>query len=665
MFAEVIVDITNEALDHTYTFLVPDGMCVRPGDRVRFPFGSGNREKEGFVITLTDRISFDPSRCKPLYAVIENAVSVQDTLIKLAVWMAEEYGTTLNQCLKTVLPVKKTVRRTVRRIDPLLKIRAEETAPLTLNEDQQAAVMKASKAIREGRQETFLLYGVTGSGKTEVYLRLCEEATAKGKQVIFLIPEISLTYQTVSRVLSRFPGRAAILNSRLSAGERFEQYEKCRKGEVDILIGPRSAIFAPFERTGLIIMDEEHEGAYRSETSPRYDTRTVAMKRAELEGCPVIFGSATPSLETAYLAREKRISFLELRSRARAGAVLPETEIIDLRAELDSGNRSIFSRRLTELMKEKLQAHEQIMLFMNRRGYSSFLQCRKCGEAVRCPHCDVSLTLHYDGSLRCHYCGYTVPRMKNCPACGSSYLAPFGTGTEKLEVLVKESFPEASVLRMDADTTANKDGHERILSAFREKKADILIGTQMIVKGHDFPDVTLVGMILADLSLSSPDIRAAERTFQLITQASGRAGRADRPGNVVIQTYQPEHFAVQLAGKQDYSAFFRKEIAFRKLMGYPPASTLLTILLQSKDRNYLDIIAERAASAFRKKAEAQAAEFLGPFDASIVKIKDIYRKIVYIKAGDHALVLALRNEFTGAVREQDPRGLVLLNYDIM
>lgn len=665
MYAEIIIDITNEALDRAYTYHIPEGMDLHVGDRVTIPFGASNAEKTGYVVGLRETFDYDPSKVKDIAAVIPDAISVQEQLIHLAAWMSTEYGTTMNQCLKTVLPVRRTVRKNARRIDPIRMYQNEQDEYHDLNPAQaRAAEAVINGYHNRGSSPRYLLHGITGSGKTEVYLHIMEEVIRCGDQVILLIPEISLTYQTVRRVSTRFQGRVAILNSRMSIGERFEQYTKCERGEVNVLIGPRSAVFAPFERLGLIIMDEEHESAYKSETAPRYETRDVAYERARLAGCPVLYGSATPSLTIYSAALRGEVQLLELLERAHAGAQLAETEIIDLREELAKGNRSILSERLYTLMQEKLGKKEQIMLFMNRRGYSNFVSCRSCGEALKCPHCDITLTLHRDGSLRCHYCGYQTRLMKLCPSCGSPYLAPFGFGTEKLESYVKKVFPTASVLRMDADTTKRKGDHERILEKFRKHQADILIGTQMIVKGHDFPDVTLVGLIAADLNLSAPDFKASERTFQLLTQAAGRAGRGAQAGTVIIQTYQPDHYAIVLSKRQDYKAFYEKEFRFRKLMGYPPTERLMTIQLASKDEDFLSMVSAAAAEGFQLDCSAEGAELIGPLEASVYRINDVYRKIVYIKHPSHDIIIRLRDRFTERVRQHDRRGLVLLNYDL-
>lgn len=674
MYAELIVDIKSEALDRAYTYLVPEGMELAPGDKVSVPFG--RQEKTAYVLSLSEETDYDAGKIREIRSKVEGAVSVKEQLLALAVWMSEEYGTTLNQCLKTVLPVKRTVRKNRRRVDPLLRYHGIEEIP-KLNPEQEAALSELRVGYRrcfsEEREErkegedppSYLLFGVTGSGKTEVYLRILEEVIQSGRQAILLIPEISLTYQTVLRVSGRFQGRTAILHSRMSLGERYEQYLRCERGEVDILIGPRSAVFAPFSGLGLIIMDEEQEGAYKSETAPCYETREVAEKRAELSGCPILYGSATPSLTIYRAALSGRPRLLRLKKRAVPGSCLPKTEIVDLRRELSEGNRSVFSRRLRELMEEKLSLGEQIMLFMNRRGYSSFVSCRSCGEAIRCPHCDVSLTLHRDGRLRCHYCGYELPLMKSCPSCGSPYLAPFGTGTEKLESLCQKEFPGARLLRMDRDTTGRKGGYEEILERFRNREADILIGTQMIVKGHDFPGVTLVGVIAADLSLFSPDFRSQEKTFQLLTQAAGRAGRGENPGTVVIQSYQPEHYAIVLSMRQDYELFYEKELAFREMMGYPPCSRLLTIRLSSADESFLEAVSSQSFSRFESRARDAGAELIGPLNAPLYKLKDIFRKIIYIKHESHDIIIKLRKDFAKTVRSFDRRGLILLHYDLI
>ena len=517
----------------------------------------------------------------------------------------------------------------------------KEQKEIIYTEEQQAAIRTFSKDYEQGIRKTYLLYGVTGSGKTEVYMEMIDKVLSEGRQAIVLIPEIALTYQTVMRFYTRFGGRVSILNSRMSQGERYDQMERVKKGEVDIMIGPRSALFTPFERLGLIVIDEEHEPTYKSEQVPRFHARETAIERARMEGASVVLGSATPSLEAFYACECGRYQMLRLRNRTGKQA-LPEVYVADMREELKHGNRSILSDRLKVLMQDRLEKKEQIMLFLNRRGYAGFVSCRACGYVVKCPHCDVSLSVHRGGKMVCHYCGYETQTVKNCPVCGSPYIGGFRAGTQQIEDLVKREFPQARVLRMDMDTTKNKGGHEKILAKFADEEADIMIGTQMIVKGHDFPNVTLVGVLAADMSLYSDDYRSGERTFQLLVQAAGRAGRGNLPGEVVIQTYSPEHYSIVNAAKQDYESFYEEEISYRRLMGYPPAAGLMAIYasgadeaLLTKASGYLKDFAVRAAG------EAPMA-VIGPASPGIGKINDIYRKVIYLKSEDERILMAVK-----------------------
>lgn len=489
----------------------------------------------------------------------------------------------------------------------------------------------------KGDYKTYLLHGVTGSGKTEVYLAAIEHVLNHGRQAIVLIPEIALTFQTVQRFYHRFGDKVSIMNSRMSKGERYDQFLRAQRGDISVMIGPRSALFTPFSNIGIIIIDEEHEGAYKSETVPRYHAREVACHMAKEAGASVILGSATPSMESYYAAMNGHIELIKLDSRAGSGE-LPSVDIVDLREELRLGNRTIFSNRLRELMSDRLAKHEQIMLFLNKRGVAGFISCRSCGKVMKCPHCDVSLTEHANGRLMCHYCGYTAPKITVCPSCGSRYVSGFRAGTEGVEAQVKKTFPQARVLRMDMDTTRGKDGHEKILSEFANGNADILIGTQMIVKGHDFPNVTLMGVLAADMSLYSSDYRASERTFQLLTQASGRAGRAEKSGNVVIQTYTPEHFSIVSAANQDYNAFYEQEISYRKLCGYPPVDNLMKIMLSSPDEMLLTKSAAWVKAFVDNNCKYKGLMCIGPADAPIYKIKDVYSKIIYVKHKDREVL---------------------------
>ena len=714
-YADIIIDISTKHVDRVFQYRIPEHLMetIQVGSRVLVPFGKGNKERTGYVVSITTVPSFEPERMKEIHNVVPGAVSVQEQMILLAWWMKERYGSTMNQALKTVLPVKsqvapkeekiivalrseeelrmllaeaerKSYKARIRLYRALLEngelpyrltaeklgitmamlkpleekgiilVRTEkksrdpvkdyerESRRVTLNPEQKAAADKFLADYDSGKRGTYLLYGITGSGKTEVYMELIEHVLAQEKQVIVLIPEISLTYQTVMRFYRRFGNRVSIINSRLSAGERYDQLERAARGEIDIMIGPRSALFTPFQNLGLIIIDEEHEGAYKSETSPRYHAREVAQMRAQMNSASLVLGSATPSMESYFRALHGEYELMVLHNRAKKDSKLANVHVVDLREELAEGNRSMFSRKLRELMEERLRKKEQIMLFMNRRGYANFVSCRSCGEAMRCPHCDVSLTYHLDGSLRCHYCGHMVRIPKLCPECGSPFIAPFGTGTQKLEEMTRRTFPDAKVLRMDADTTAKKGAHEEILQAFAEGEADILIGTQMIVKGHDFPKVTLVGIMAADLSLYAPDFRSAERTFELLTQASGRAGRSELTGDVVIQSYAPDHFAITAAAEQDYEQFYRQELLYRKMMGYPPAVGILGITLSSKDERALAQAMDQMNRQISKEYCFEDLTLIGPVDAVPYKLNDIYRKILYIKNESYDILLKVR-----------------------
>lgn len=517
--------------------------------------------------------------------------------------------------------------------NPVCYRRTEEKETI-LTKEQEQAVSAFVQDYEKGYRKTYLVYGVTGSGKTEVYMKMIQHVVENGKQAIVLIPEIALTYQTVLRFYNRFGNRVSILNSRLSQGERSDQMERVKRGEVDVMIGPRSALFTPFENLGLIVIDEEHETTYKSEQVPRYHARETAIRRAKLEGASVVLGSATPSLEAFYRCRQGEFTLLELKNRATAQS-LPEVYTVDMREELKYGNRSIISDKLKEMIEDRLKKRQQIMLFLNRRGYAGFVSCRECGYVVKCPHCDVALSAHKNGKLVCHYCGYERPSMPSCPECGSHYIGGFRAGTQQIEELVKKMFPTARVLRMDMDTTKKKDSHEKILSAFASEEADILIGTQMIVKGHDFPHVTLVGILAADMSLYSNHYQSAERTFQLLSQACGRAGRGREKGEVVIQTYNPEHYSIQTAARQDYESFYEEEMNYRMLMGYPPAEDLLAIWMTGEEEEHLKVAAGYLKEFTERINREGKLTVIGPAAPYVSKINDQYRQIIYVKSEDY------------------------------
>lgn len=536
--------------------------------------------------------------------------------------------------------------------DPLVqKPKQEERKPLNARQKEIVDAFEAD--YDRGIRRTYLIHGVTGSGKTEIYMNLIEHVLKNGQQAIVLIPEIALTFQTVQRFYGRFGNRVSVMHSRLSAGERYDQYLRAKSGELQILIGPRSALFAPFPNLGLIVMDEEHETSYQSDTMPKYHAREVAIQRAGMLSASVVLGSATPSIEAYYRCRTGEYRLFTLTERA-GKASLPQVEIADLREEMKAKNYSIFSRSLQEKMENCLRRKEQILLFINRRGYAGFVSCRACGKAITCDSCSVSLKPHeYHGQvalLKCHYCGLQKPMPKVCPYCGSRYIGTFGLGTQQVEDMVKKRFPEASVLRMDADTTTGKEGHSRILRTFADGKADILVGTQMIVKGHDFPNVTLVGILAADLSLNTGDYRASERTFQLLVQAAGRAGRGEKAGNVVIQTYQPEHYSISCAAAGAYESFYRQEIAVRQMLHYPPISNILEVLVFCRGQEKAVSLSEVLCGRLQQR---EGLVVLGPSDAAILKLRDFYRRVFYVKSPDYQILCGIKDEIEAFMRQQD------------
>lgn len=737
LYANIIIDISHEKLDRTFQYRIPENLLdqIHPGTPVEIPFGRSNRKIRGYVVEVTEEPEFAPERIKPVSHVIREGIPIEGQLIVLAAWMRENFGGTMNQALKTVLPVKqKTTEKEQRLIwlkpdpttaksllgelqrkhqtararllealleqsplpyetvtqklnitvsviramqerelirvesirswrNPLDQMKKQGTV-VTLNPAQQQIVTGIENGWRSGDERPCLIHGVTGSGKTEVYMELIKSVLREGKQAIVLIPEIALTFQTVLRFYNHFGERVSILNSRMSPGERSDQFERAKRGLLDVMIGPRSALFTPFPNLGVIIIDEEHEAAYKSETVPRYHARETAIARGMLCGAHVVLGSATPSVESYDRAQQGQYRLFEMKERVSARP-LPTVYTVDLREELRNGNRSILSDRLRKLMTDRLEKKEQIMLFLNRRGVAGFVSCRSCGEVIKCPHCDVSLNLHNDGKLVCHYCGYQQPMVKKCPSCGSSYVGGFKAGTQKIEQYVRQQFPSARVLRMDLDTTRKKGGYESILSAFSNQEADILIGTQMIVKGHDFPNVTLVGILAADLSLHISDYRAPERTFQLLTQAAGRAGRGCRQGEVVIQTYQPEHYSIVTAAAQDYEAFFQQEIFFREMLHYPPKWHMLVVHAASEKEMLVkqaqDMLKYKLLTKMEK--EKEHLQIIGPADAAVSRINDIFRKVLYVKAEDYQLLVHAKNMLEQEIRKDPAFRAVTIQFD--
>lgn len=530
------------------------------------------------------------------------------------------------------------------------------TAPPAPTAEQKPVIDYLKNLIRHNMHEGILLHGVTGSGKTEVFLQAIEYCIAKGKQAVMLVPEISLTPQTVGRFVGRFGKSVAVMHSGLSQGERYDQWHKIKRGEVNVVVGARSAVFAPFDNIGIIILDEEHEGSYKSETSPRYHARDIALWRGRKHGAPVLLASATPSVSSYYRAEQETYKLFEMHSRYNNNP-LPKARIVDMRSELlDYHNSSPVSGRLREELRQNLERHEKSILFLNRRGYNTFVSCRECGYVMECKNCSIALTYHMKSDkLVCHYCGYTHDNVSTCPECGSKYIKFFGTGTQKIEDELHTLFPEARILRMDFDTTSGKGSHEAILDKFKNNEADILLGTQMVTKGLDFPDVTLVGVLAADSSLNIDDYRANERSFALITQVCGRAGRGDTEGRAVIQTYQPDNRTIRLAKEQNYKDFYQSEIKFRMQMQYPPFCDIIYILVSGTDESTVKIEIENIGGILREglKSDSAFINMIGPAPAPIAKIKNSFRRRILIKIKDAASIMPLLRKINNAHNEAE------------
>jgi primosomal protein N' (replication factor Y) len=569
-----------------------------------------------------------------------NATQKSRLLKALATW-AESQQTPAVKTVTTEIPrpqltqgikagwLKLEAKEVYRDPYPQLANHALTTA-LPLTAEQQPVVETVCATVTKEQAETFLLEGVTGSGKTEVYLQIIAAALAKGRTALMLVPEIALTPQMVHRVRGRFGAAVAVMHSGLSEGEKFDEWRRIQRGEAQVVVGARSAAFAPLQNIGVFIIDEEHEASYKQADAPRYHARDVILHRAQAANAPVVLGSATPSLESRARAEKGVYTLLRLPHRVNQHP-LPQVRLIDMREAYQNGGRDDFSTPLLAALEERLARHEQSVLLLNRRGYSAFVMCRECGYKVMCPNCDISLTLHMDShSLRCHYCGHEEPVPQVCPSCGSKKIRYYGTGTQKVEATLNQLLPQARVLRMDVDTTRRKGGHAKLLKAFGAHQADILLGTQMIAKGLDFPDVTLVGVINADTGLGLPDFRASERTFQLLTQVSGRAGRADKPGEVFIQTFNPEHYAIRFAQKHDYEGFFYAEMAIRHRGDYPPYFYTLKLTVNHQDETQ----AAKAIFSLAKQLTAALspeARILGPTPGAIARLKNRYYYQMVIK----------------------------------
>ena len=717
IYADIIIDISSDKLDRSFQYRVPEKLEreIKVGMVVSIPFGNGNQLRKGYVTGLSDKLKISSGRLKDICGICSGEETTESRLIALAAWMKENYGSTMIQALKTVLPIQERVKAKekkyiclnipedtgyqiladlektrfkarTRLLKELLEkkrleftlaskelgttsavvkkmqeqgiIRIEydeimrnslDTSDIPkedeklLTEDQETAVRQIMEEWEKPFPRPVLIEGVTGSGKTQVYMKLIEWTVSRGEQAIVLIPEIALTYQTVRRFYARFGDKVSVINSRQSQGERYDQFRRAKRGEVQVMIGPRSALFTPFSNLGLIVIDEEHEPSYKSENSPRYHARETAVQRSILEHAKVVMGSATPSME-AY-SQAMRGNYGLVRLNARYGSrPMPQVSVVDLREELKAGNRSVLSRELREKMKTRFEKKEQVMLFLNRRGYAGFVSCRSCGHVMKCPHCDVSLSEHNNDRLLCHYCGYETRKPQSCPVCGSPYIGGFKAGTQQIEKVVRESFPGIRTLRMDFDTTRTKGSYERILASFAAHDADVLIGTQMIVKGHDFPDVTLVGVIAADLSLNAEDYRCSERTFQLLCQAAGRGGRGNKPGEAVIQTYHPDHYSIQAAAVQDYQAFYEEEMSYRMLLDYPPASHMLAVLGSGPEDESLVQAMHYLKLYIQRIYKGNDLHVIGPAYAAVGKVKDIYRQVIYLKHEDYQVLVKIKDQ---------------------
>lgn len=692
-FAGIIIDNDSIQLDRIFTYGIPEQLIdsIELGHRVRVPFGFGNKVIDGYVFEFYEDIC-EITNLKYIKSVCEDYPLLREVDLQLIRIMRDNYLCTYLEGTKAIIPsavtkglskkvsevlyagkelygryikdsyteiyklvqehngkynrneLSKKFNISISSLNTMLKHgfltqemviierlnsrKFEAYGEKTLNREQQAVV----DTVLNSESSVFLLHGVTGSGKTEVYMNLVRHMLSIGKESIILVPEISLTPQMIERFKGRFGSDICIFHSKLSDGERYDEWMRVKEGRVKVAIGARSAVFLPFNNLGLIVIDEEHENSYKSDSDPKYNAREIGEIRCSMEGCKLLLGSATPSVETNFRAATGKIEYLSIKNRAD-NALMPEVNVIDMREELSSNNRSILSRKLYKEIQHSLEKNEQVILFLNRRGFSTFVSCRKCGFVFKCQSCDISLTYHHENHmLHCHYCGKRERAKSVCPSCGSKYVKFFGVGTEKVEQEINRYFPKAKTLRMDFDTTRRKNSYEDIYNSFKEGKADILIGTQMIAKGLDFKNVTLVGVIAADLTLNLPDFRAAERTFQLITQVSGRAGRGEKPGKVIVQTYNPENYSIKYSAANDYLGFYEEEIKIREDMDYPPFSQIMSINFSSKDENLLIKNIQNVGIFLKNKTvESGKIDMLGPVPCSISKIKNMYRWQIIFK----------------------------------
>lgn len=685
VFASIIVDISAESLNKPFIYVIPNELVneIKEGDKVIIPFGVNNKDKEGYVLEILDFEQLKEkkfyqndeyfkkndfvNKLKKIKSLAAKKIAVKQILFKIAIFLCREYSAPIQNCIKTVLPVKRIVRKNKKQVDAISKYNVYDDDKKTredivLNDEQNKIIKSVLINYKKSTFSEHLIYGVTGSGKTEVYLKIIEEVINDGKQVIVLIPEIALTHQTVIRLKEKFSDNIAIIHSRMSEGDKYIQYKKCEDGKTSILVGPRSAIFAPFDNLGLVVMDEVNDSSYKSETIPRYNTIDVARFRCKEQNATLITLSATPNIDLYYEANRKDNDISLYKLTKRASSTLPEVLIVDMKEEVKSGNKSVFSKVLIEKINDRLDKKEQVMLYMNRRGYNTIFTCKNCGNTYKCPHCDVALVSHSDGMLKCHYCGYEIREPMLCPICKSSEIEKYGMGTEKLEEMCIDLFPNAKVLRMDRDTTSVKDGHDKIIEKFRNGKADILIGTQMIVKGHDFPNVTLVAIMRADLSLYTESYKASEDTFALLTQCVGRSGRKIS-GESIIQCYDSDSFVYDLVKEQNYEKFYNEELKQRKKLSYPPFSKLLNIRVGANNEAYLSTFMQNLKVVLDNKNDTNA-KILGPTKTNPEKVKDIHFKKIIVKCSSIDEAKKYRTISKKFKEYSDKRNLLKIIFDI-
>lgn len=645
-FADVALDVP---VARTFTYRLPDGAEVEPGAVVRVPFG----RRRLFGVVVATAAASDVKGIRTVHEVMGEAYRVPPTLLRLAARMARYYACTDGEALRVMIPPRPGTkgRRSPLDVDPAPE---SERGP-ELTDEQRTSVDAVGAAVDARRADSFLLQGVTGSGKTEVYLRLIERALAAGRDALLLLPEIALTPQTLRRLRRRFPGLVAPYHSRLSHGERCAVWEAAARGDVRVVVGPRSAVFAPLHDVGVIVVDEEHESSYKADDKPRFHGRDVALLRGREENAPVVLGSATPSLESEHNAREGKHVRLRLTHRVGAVGGLPEVKIVDRRLEGRDAREPI-GPALGGAVEAALARDEQAIIFHNRRGYARYVQCFACGDVSECPRCDISLTLHLHGDrMRCHYCGYSVRRPERCGECGEEVLDPRGSGTQRVELALETRFPGARILRLDQDTTSGKEGHRTILDRFGRGEADLLVGTQMVAKGLHFPRVTVVGVIDADQGLHFPDFRAHERIFQLLTQVAGRSGRGD-PGVVIVQTFDPEHRVLRRVAEHDVDGFLAEEWEERRALGYPPHRRLAAITATAPDEDRLVRVLDAVATRLRAGLPESEVQVLGPARAVLPRINRRHRGQMLLKGalGDRRKQWLL--EVMDTAREAVPGG---------